>query len=79
MELFTFGVGHYTEADVYAGARVFTGWNTTTVDRGLPGQQARGRRWFVLLPPQRRLGRLSDLGSRPFRATQPATLRCRPR
>jgi len=27
MELFTMGVGHYTEADVYAGARVFTGWN----------------------------------------------------
>jgi len=27
MELFTFGVGHYTETDVYAGARVFTGWN----------------------------------------------------
>jgi uncharacterized protein (DUF1800 family) len=27
MELFTFGVGFYTEADVYAGARVFTGWN----------------------------------------------------
>jgi uncharacterized protein (DUF1800 family) len=27
MELFTMGVGHYTEPDVYAGARVFTGWN----------------------------------------------------
>ena len=27
MELFTIGVGHYTEADVYAAARVFTGWN----------------------------------------------------
>src|SRR5262249_37912709 len=27
MELFTFGVGHYAETDVYAGARVFTGWN----------------------------------------------------
>jgi len=27
MELFTFGVGYYTEQDVYAGARVFTGWN----------------------------------------------------
>src|SRR2546427_6986734 len=27
MELFTIGVGHYTEPDVYAGARVFTGWN----------------------------------------------------
>ena len=27
MELFTMGVGNYTEEDVYAGARVFTGWN----------------------------------------------------
>jgi len=31
MELFTVGVGHYTEPDVYAGARVFTGWNLHTV------------------------------------------------
>ena len=27
MELFSMGVGHYTEPDVYAAARVFTGWN----------------------------------------------------
>jgi uncharacterized protein (DUF1800 family) len=27
MELFTVGVGNHTEADVYAAARVFTGWN----------------------------------------------------
>jgi uncharacterized protein (DUF1800 family) len=27
MELFTFGLGNYTEQDVYAAARVFTGWN----------------------------------------------------
>jgi uncharacterized protein (DUF1800 family) len=27
MELFTMGVGNYTEQDVYAAARVFTGWN----------------------------------------------------
>lgn len=31
MELFTFGVGNYTEQDVYAAARVFTGWNLRTV------------------------------------------------
>jgi uncharacterized protein (DUF1800 family) len=31
MELFTMGVGFYTEADVYAGARVFTGWNLRRV------------------------------------------------
>ena len=27
MELFTMGVGTFTESDVHAGARVFTGWN----------------------------------------------------
>lgn len=31
MELFTMGVGHYTEPDVYAAARVFTGWNIARV------------------------------------------------
>ena len=30
MELFTRGVGFYTESDVYAAARVFTGWNLQT-------------------------------------------------
>ncbi len=30
MELFTVGVGHYTEPDVYAAARVFSGWNLRT-------------------------------------------------
>jgi uncharacterized protein (DUF1800 family) len=29
MELFTMGVGNYTEPDVYAAARVFTGWKYT--------------------------------------------------
>jgi uncharacterized protein (DUF1800 family) len=33
MELFTWGLGHYTENDVYAAARVFTGWNL----RNVPG------------------------------------------
>src|SRR5678809_365881 len=31
MELFTVGVGHYTEPDVYAAARVFTGWNLSLI------------------------------------------------
>jgi uncharacterized protein (DUF1800 family) len=31
MELFTVGVGNYSEDDVYAGARVFTGWNMQQV------------------------------------------------
>jgi uncharacterized protein (DUF1800 family) len=34
MELFTMGVGHYAEADVYAGARVFTGWNLSRAGGG---------------------------------------------
>jgi len=34
MELFTLGVGHYNEQDVYAAARVFTGWNLRQVNRG---------------------------------------------
>ena len=32
MELFTVGVGHHTEQDVYAAARVFTGWNLRPSD-----------------------------------------------
>jgi uncharacterized protein (DUF1800 family) len=31
MELFTLGVGHYTEADVVSAARVFTGWTLQLV------------------------------------------------
>ena len=34
MELFTFGIGHYNEIDVYAASRVFTGWNLRLVNRG---------------------------------------------
>jgi uncharacterized protein (DUF1800 family) len=34
MELFTWGVGNYTEADVYAAARVFTGWNLRNATAG---------------------------------------------
>jgi uncharacterized protein (DUF1800 family) len=33
MELFTMGVGNYQETDVYAGARVFTGWNLSLANR----------------------------------------------
>jgi uncharacterized protein (DUF1800 family) len=31
MELFTFGVEHYVETDVYAAARAFTGWNLAQI------------------------------------------------
>jgi len=33
MELFTIGVGRFEETDVYAGARVFTGWNLALANR----------------------------------------------
>jgi uncharacterized protein (DUF1800 family) len=34
MELFSIGVNYYTESDVYAAARVFTGWNIQGVKIG---------------------------------------------
>ncbi|HUR19979.1 MAG TPA: DUF1800 domain-containing protein, partial [Vicinamibacterales bacterium] len=36
MELFTFGVENYVESDVYAAARVFTGWNLVQLNRNTP-------------------------------------------
>jgi uncharacterized protein (DUF1800 family) len=39
MELFTMGVGHYTEPDVYAAARVFTGWNLARPGSAADGSQ----------------------------------------
>jgi uncharacterized protein (DUF1800 family) len=36
MELFTMGVGTFPETDVYAGARVFTGWNLARVNGNTP-------------------------------------------
>jgi uncharacterized protein (DUF1800 family) len=39
MELFTVGVGNYTESDVYAGARVFTGWNLQRPGTAADGSQ----------------------------------------
>jgi uncharacterized protein (DUF1800 family) len=39
MELFTVGVGNYTEADVYAAARVFSGWNLQRPGAAADGSQ----------------------------------------
>jgi len=44
MELFTVGVGNYTEPDVYAAARVFTGWNLQQL-----GNAADGSRHFEFI------------------------------
>jgi uncharacterized protein (DUF1800 family) len=41
MELFTVGVGFHTEQDVYAAARVFTGWNLQVT--GVRGDSSRYR------------------------------------
>ena len=77
MELFTFGVGNYTEQDVYAAARVFTGWNlrtsrtaaTTTrtgITSSLQRQPARDRGEDVHVPDlqQRRARRFPRGGRR---------------
>ncbi len=37
MELFTLGIGHYTERDVQEGARAFTGWNFRELERDKNG------------------------------------------
>ena len=39
MELFTRGAGYYTEQDVYAAARVFTGWNLARPGSATDGSQ----------------------------------------
>ncbi len=51
MELFTIGIGNYTDADVQEGARAFTGWR---VDRGIG---------FRFAPAQADLGTKSVLGT----------------
>ena len=48
MELFTIGVGEYTEPDVQAAARVFTGWTLRPEGRGRGGRYA-----VFLFDPQR--------------------------
>jgi uncharacterized protein (DUF1800 family) len=47
MELFTMGVDTFSESDVYAGARVFTGWNLAR-----PGSGAAQRYAFSYIPAQ---------------------------
>jgi uncharacterized protein (DUF1800 family) len=46
MELFTMGVGHYTEPDVYAAARVFTGWNLLNPARQAAVDQTQSYRFI---------------------------------
>lgn len=46
MELFTIGHDQFTEADVYAGARVFTGWNLLPVDADAKDVHYRGFHYY---------------------------------
>lgn len=57
MELFTLGIGHYTEKDVQEGARAFTGWSFR---RG--GAAAGGRPTFLYRPLQHDTGVKTFLG-----------------
>lgn len=49
MELFSMGVDHYTEEDVYSGARVFTGWNLKRYSQA----RADDQRWEFYWAPDR--------------------------
>jgi uncharacterized protein (DUF1800 family) len=51
MELFSMGVGHYVETDVYAAAKVFTGWNLRQI-----GARETGHNEFVFNPNQHDTG-----------------------
>src|SRR3954463_687950 len=46
MELFTVGVGNYTESDVYAAARVFTGWNLQRPGNAADGSSYQAFNYF---------------------------------
>jgi uncharacterized protein (DUF1800 family) len=52
MELFTWGVGNYTEQDVYAAARVFTGWNLQRVPANGSNNDANTSYQFLYNPEQ---------------------------
>jgi uncharacterized protein (DUF1800 family) len=55
MELFTMGVGHYTEPDVYAAARVFTGWNLLPPARNVTADPTQSYK-FIFRPEQHDTG-----------------------
>lgn len=59
MELFTMGIGHYTEQDVHEGARALTGWTFQGV-RGRADFQQEPQ--FVFLPKQHDDGPKTYLG-----------------
>jgi uncharacterized protein (DUF1800 family) len=59
MELFTLGIGNYTEKDIQEGARAFTGWTIQRTARR-DGDQPRGQAEYAFRP------RLHDDGDKEF-------------
>ena len=60
LELFSLGVGHYTETDVYECARAFTGW---TIDAKIPRQPHHRFSWrFEFRPEEHDFGQKTFLG-----------------
>lgn len=64
MELFTLGVGNYTEDDVRESARAFTGWRVTPPKRGADGKPdiASWEPQFIKAPRQHDSGSKTFLG-----------------
>jgi uncharacterized protein (DUF1800 family) len=48
MELFTVGVGNYTEDDVYAAARVFSGWNLNPQRPGIAADGSQHQQFLYI-------------------------------
>jgi uncharacterized protein (DUF1800 family) len=66
MELFTVGIGHYSEKDVQEAARAFTGWSIQRLTREQVLQKRRQAEFMLRLPRHDRgektvLGRSGDL------------------
>jgi uncharacterized protein (DUF1800 family) len=64
MELFTLGIGHYTEKDVQEAARAFTGWGIGRARAPVarPQNQVRGNTTFVFRPFLHDAGQKTVLG-----------------
>ncbi|HRJ26055.1 MAG TPA: DUF1800 domain-containing protein [Fimbriimonadaceae bacterium] len=64
MELFTLGIGHYSEKDIQEAARAFTGWTFGVGPRRFQPEKPRGQASFVFRPENHDTGVKSILGNR---------------
>lgn len=64
MELFTLGIGHYTEEDIQEAARAFTGWTFGVGPRGQRAQKPFRRARFVFRQADHDDGEKAILGSK---------------